>query len=58
MHRFYLMFDLQTDLLIKRLTALENSASCDAAIREQIANLPPEVSDISQLAKLHGNYGS
>ncbi|XP_045192820.1 regulation of nuclear pre-mRNA domain-containing protein 1B-like isoform X1 [Mercenaria mercenaria] len=39
--------------LIKRLSALENSASCDAAIREKIAKLPPEVSDISQLAKLH-----
>ncbi|XP_060586137.1 regulation of nuclear pre-mRNA domain-containing protein 1A-like [Ruditapes philippinarum] len=42
-----------TESLIKRLSALENSASCDAAIREKIAKLPPEVSDISQLAKLH-----
>ncbi|KAL4235462.1 Regulation of nuclear pre-mRNA domain-containing protein 1A [Mactra antiquata] len=43
----------ETDGLIKRLSALENSASCDAAIREKIAKLPSEVSDISQLAKLH-----
>ncbi|KAH3775947.1 hypothetical protein DPMN_177356 [Dreissena polymorpha] len=41
------------EALIKRLTALESSASCDAEIREKIAKLPPEVSDISQLAKLH-----
>ncbi|XP_052816576.1 regulation of nuclear pre-mRNA domain-containing protein 1B-like [Mya arenaria] len=42
-----------TEALIKRLSSLESSASCDAAIREKIAKLPPEVSDISQLAKLH-----
>jgi len=48
-------FVLQTESIIKHLSALENSASCDAVIREKIAKLPPEVSDISQLAKLHGN---
>ena len=39
---------------MKKLSDLENSASCDAAVREQIAALPPEVSDISQLAKISG----
>ena len=39
---------------MKKLSELENSASCDAAVREQIAALPPEVSDISQLAKISG----
>lgn len=31
---------------------LENSASSDANIRERIASLPPEVSEISLLSKL------
>lgn len=31
---------------------LENSASSDVAVREAIASLPPEVSDVSLLAKL------
>lgn len=31
---------------------LENSASSDAAVREQIASLPPEVSEVSLLANL------
>ncbi|KAK7792284.1 hypothetical protein R5R35_013313 [Gryllus longicercus] len=38
--------------LIKALLDLENSASSDAAIRERIANLPPEVSEINLLNKL------
>lgn len=38
--------------LIKALLSLENSASSDANIRERIASLPPEVSEISLLAKL------
>lgn len=38
--------------LIKALLSLENSASSDANIREQIANLPPEVSEIALLSKL------
>lgn len=38
--------------LIKALTELENSASSDAVVREQIANLPPEVSEVALLSKL------
>ncbi|XKL63733.1 hypothetical protein PGB90_006097 [Kerria lacca] len=38
--------------LIKALMELENSASSDAAIREKIANLPPEVSEINLLSRL------
>ncbi|XP_055309371.1 regulation of nuclear pre-mRNA domain-containing protein 1B [Sitodiplosis mosellana] len=38
--------------LIKALLSLENSASSDANIRERIANLPPEVSEIALLSKL------
>lgn len=38
--------------LIKALMDLENSASSDAAVREKIASLPPEVSDINLLARL------
>ncbi|XP_055841982.1 regulation of nuclear pre-mRNA domain-containing protein 1B [Episyrphus balteatus] len=38
--------------LIKALMELENSASSDAIVRERIANLPPEISEITCLAKL------
>lgn len=38
--------------LIKALLNLENSASSDANIRERIANLPPEVSEVALLSKL------
>ncbi|XP_037814729.1 regulation of nuclear pre-mRNA domain-containing protein 1B [Lucilia sericata] len=38
--------------LIKALISIENSASSDAVVRERIANLPPEISEISCLAKL------
>lgn len=38
--------------LIKALIDLENSASSDAVVRERIANLPPEVSEVSLLSKL------
>ncbi|XP_041376080.1 regulation of nuclear pre-mRNA domain-containing protein 1B-like [Gigantopelta aegis] len=38
--------------LVKRLCDLETSASSDAAVREKIAALPPEVSDISHLEKI------
>jgi regulator of Ty1 transposition protein 103 len=38
--------------LIKMIQELENSASSDAVVREQIANIPPEVSEISMLAKI------
>lgn len=40
------------DELIKALNDLENSASSDASVRERIAALPPEVSDVSLLEKL------
>uniref|UniRef100_U5EYY9 Putative regulator of nuclear mrna n=1 Tax=Corethrella appendiculata TaxID=1370023 RepID=U5EYY9_9DIPT len=38
--------------LIKVIQGLENSASSDAVVRERIANLPPEVSEIQLLSKL------
>lgn len=38
--------------LIKALANIENSASSDAVVRERIANLPPEISEISCLTKL------
>ncbi|XP_039273789.1 regulation of nuclear pre-mRNA domain-containing protein 1B-like [Styela clava] len=38
--------------LVKALTELENAASTDAAVREKIASLPPEVQDISRLDKI------
>ncbi|XP_023703744.1 regulation of nuclear pre-mRNA domain-containing protein 1B [Cryptotermes secundus] len=38
--------------LIKALLDLENSASSDALVREKIASLPPEVSEIGLLSKL------
>lgn len=39
-------------VLIKALADLENTASSDAAVRERIARLPPEVSDASLLEKI------
>lgn len=38
--------------MIRALIELENSASSDAVVREQIANLPPEVSEVAMLSKL------
>ncbi|XP_071496787.1 regulation of nuclear pre-mRNA domain-containing protein 1B-like [Diadema antillarum] len=38
--------------LAQALRELENSASSDAAVREKIAKLPPEVQDISLLEKI------
>ncbi|XP_037931295.1 regulation of nuclear pre-mRNA domain-containing protein 1B [Teleopsis dalmanni] len=38
--------------LIKALLATENSASSDATVREKIANLPQEISDVNYLHKL------
>uniref|UniRef100_T1J2C0 CID domain-containing protein n=1 Tax=Strigamia maritima TaxID=126957 RepID=T1J2C0_STRMM len=38
--------------LIRALLELENSASSDAAVREKIASLPAEVSDISLLERI------
>lgn len=42
----------EPEVLIKFLQSLENSASSDADVREKIANLPPEVSEMSLLSKL------
>ncbi|XP_031781850.1 regulation of nuclear pre-mRNA domain-containing protein 1A isoform X2 [Nasonia vitripennis] len=42
----------ETEELIKALMELENTASSDAAVRERIASLPPEVSEVSLLANL------
>ncbi|KAH8365610.1 hypothetical protein KR093_002736 [Drosophila rubida] len=38
--------------LIKALTSIENSASSDALVRERIAKLPSEISEISCITKL------
>lgn len=35
---------------------LESSASSDEAVRERIASLPPEVSEVQLLSKLEGNW--
>ncbi|KAG6464538.1 hypothetical protein O3G_MSEX014580 [Manduca sexta] len=40
--------------LIKALLELESSASSDEAVRERIASLPPEVSEVQLLDKLRG----
>lgn len=37
------------------LLELESSASSDEAVRERIASLPPEVSEVQLLSKLEGN---
>ncbi|XP_048512023.1 regulation of nuclear pre-mRNA domain-containing protein 1B isoform X2 [Athalia rosae] len=42
----------ETEELIKALLDLENTASSDAGVRERIASLPPEVSEVSLLANL------
>ncbi|KAH8272395.1 hypothetical protein KR018_007695 [Drosophila ironensis] len=38
--------------LMKALNNIENSASSDAVVRERIAKLPPEISEISCISKL------
>lgn len=40
--------------LVKALLELEASASSDEAVRERIASLPPEVSEVQLLSKLEG----
>lgn len=42
----------KTQDLIKSLQELENAASGDAAVRQKIASLPPEVQDVSLLDKI------
>ena len=44
----------QPEELVKCLQELENSASRDAVVREKIAALPQEVSDIKKLDDLTG----
>ena len=41
--------------LIKSLQSLESAASSDGVVRAKIAELPPEVSDVSLLSKISGN---
>uniref|UniRef100_A0A6B2EIQ4 Putative regulator of nuclear mrna n=1 Tax=Phlebotomus kandelakii TaxID=1109342 RepID=A0A6B2EIQ4_9DIPT len=38
--------------LVKALIEIENSASSDAAVRQRIANLPVELSEVSMLSKI------
>lgn len=40
---------------LQALLELESSASSDEAVRERIASLPPEVSEVQLLSKLEGN---
>lgn len=42
----------EPEAIIKAILDLENSASSDATVREKIASLPPEVSDISLLDRV------
>jgi len=44
--------NIDAEDLVQRLSDLENSASCDASVRERIAALPHEVSDITHLDKI------
>ena len=41
---------------MRRLQELENSATQDAVVREQIANLPTEVTDPTFIDKVEGKY--
>ncbi|XP_033118572.1 regulation of nuclear pre-mRNA domain-containing protein 1B-like [Anneissia japonica] len=41
-----------TEVLVQCLRDLEHSASSDAAVREKIAKLPPEVQDVSLLERI------
>ena len=49
---------VQPEVLVKCLQELENAASGDAAVREKIASLPAEVSDIKKLDDLRGSKPS
>ena len=49
-------FSLQATELVTALQDLENSASSDAGVREKIAALPPEVSDLSKVEKITGQF--
>lgn len=43
-----------SSVLFQALLELESSASSDEAVRERIASLPPEVSEVQLLSKLEG----
>ena len=49
----FLVF-LKADEIVQALQDMDNSASSDAVVREQIAKLPPEVQDTSLLEKIEG----
>lgn len=42
--------------VIRAILALENASSTDAAIREKIASLPREVSDVALLQKVNDQH--
>lgn len=42
------------DFCLQALLELDASASSDEAVRERIASLPPEVSEVQLLSKLEG----
>lgn len=46
----------QPEDLARTLLDLENSASSDAAVREKIAAFPPEVSDVTLMEKITGDW--
>ena len=48
------MSPFQTEDLVHALEELATSASSDAAVRQTIADLPAEVSDVALLQKLEG----
>lgn len=54
LHFIIIFVWFQTQDLIKSLQELENAASGDAAVRQKIASLPPEVQDVSLLDKITG----
>lgn len=52
--RYIKVIILFPTLFFQALLDLESSASSDEAVRERIASLPPEVSEVSLLSKLEG----
>ena len=52
----YIFLLSQPEVLVKCLQELENAASSDAVVREKIASLPAEVSDVAKLENLRGIY--
>ena len=54
-HKFSAIDAPTPEELIKGIQALENAASADGKVREQIAQLPPDVSDPTLVPKISGN---